>query len=292
MDRAVEPSYDPARDHSHDRELLLRELLSQSHASSWDEARLEWSFFDAYKSASPTHCLCGHGIQERCVLRNSITDCFALVGSCCVRQFMPEINREVPTTAIFASLKRVKKSPEKAVHKHLVKLAREKCLITHHAETWYARHSKKRALGREELDYRRVLNRRILSDHNPMRADAETALAERFCMPYRGPWKLDDQLLQQAREAGKLTEWEVRFYMENYGQKFVSEKQWPIKRRIEELTLPTPWVLDGETVQRALAHGHITPWECTFYLSGAQCQRFTIKQAVFKWHIEDTIRRP
>jgi hypothetical protein len=275
MNHLVEPPYDPARGHSHDRELLLHELLSQSHASNWDEARPEWSFFDAYEAPTLTHCLCGHGIKERCVLRNSITQCLALVGSSCVRQFMTELACEVPTNAIFASLKRVKRNPDKAMHKHLVKLAREKCRITPRAENWYARHSKKRALGREETGYRRILNRRILGDYYPEARDgAETAFAERFCMPCVGPWKLDDQLLQQACEDGKLTEWEVQFYTENYVKKFVSEKQRPIKRRIEELTLPTPWVLDEETVQWALDHRFITPWERAFYLSGAQCQRF------------------
>jgi hypothetical protein len=291
MNRPVEPPHDPARGHSHDRGLLLHEMLSQSNASIWEEARLEWSFFDAYEDASMTHCLCGHEIKERCVLRNRFTECLALVGSSCVREFMTEITCEVPTNAIFASLKRVKRSPDKAVHKHLVKLAREKCRITSHAENWYAKHNQKRALKHEETEYRRILNRRILGDYPETRDAAETAFAERFCMPYDGPWKLDEQLLQQACKDGRLTEWEVKFYTENYAKDYVSDKQRPIKRRIEELTLPTPWVLDEETLQLALDHRFITPWDHTFYLSSAQCQRFTSKQAVIKWRIEDKVRR-
>jgi hypothetical protein len=231
--RPEEPPYNPATSHSCNKALLVQEMLSMSRASDWDEARLEWSFYDAYDETNFTHCLCGHGIKERCVLHNRFTNCFALVGSSCVKEFMHEICQKVPMDAIHASIKRVRKNPGKAVHEHLVKLAREKRRITDRAYGWYCGCIRKRSLTKPENFYRTILNRRILGD------PTEAADAERFCMPYMGHWNLDDQLLRQALEQGRLTEWEVKFYEGNYG-KGVSAKQAPIKRRIEELTLPEP----------------------------------------------------
>ena len=295
MARPFEPPHNPATGHSHDRELLIQEMLSTSSSSVWEEARLEWELFDVYEDANMTHCLCGHEIMERCVLRNRITECDALVGNSCVKQFMSDLVVDIPTNAIFASIKRVKKSPGKAVHKHLVKMAKEKRRITGWAESWYVKHSRKRDLTAREMAYRRRLNRRILAEpEEPQEMQeataVETVASERFCMPCGEPWTLDEQLLQQAREDGRLTEWEVKFYKDNYYKGYVSEKQAPIKRRIEELTLPTPWVLKEDVLQWALGHRFISSWDYEFYVSNAEQQRFTDKQAAIKWRIEDKVQ--
>jgi hypothetical protein len=283
MDSLVEPPYNPDTCNSHDKNLLIQSLLSMGHARDWETARLEWSFYDAYLQPTYTNCLCGHGIKERCVLRNSHTEHRAIVGNCCVKEFMHEICNDFSTDAVFASIRRVKKSPGKTVHKHLVKLAKERKRITSRAESWYSRCRGKRTLTETEVAYRIILNARIL--------DARLVHeAERFCLPVRGPWKLDDQLLRQAREQGRLTDWEVKFYEENYGKPRVSAKQAPIKRRIEELTLPAPWALDEETLQRALEQRLISSWEHAFYLSNLQRPFFTAKQAEIKWRIEDKVR--
>ena len=109
--RPFEPPHNPDTGHNHDRELLIQEMLSMSSAPGWEEARLEWELFDVYEETSMTHCLCGHEIIERCVLRNRITDCLALVGNSCVKQFMSDLVADIPTNAIFASIKRVRKKP-------------------------------------------------------------------------------------------------------------------------------------------------------------------------------------
>ena len=147
---------------------------------------MNWTSFDAYEDANMTHCLCGHGIMERCVLRNRITECVALVGNKCVKQFSSHIALAAPTDAIFASIKRVRKDIDKMVHKDLAKLAREKGRTTARAERWYANSSRKRLLTTREIAYRRCLNRRIMSSSPP--ALLETCDASgRFCMPVVGP---------------------------------------------------------------------------------------------------------
>ena len=131
MHRPPEPAFNPDACHRHDRELLIHELLAMSRAQSWAEAKLEWDFFDAYEDTNMTHCLCRHGIMERCVLRNRLTGCLALVGNKCVKQFIPHISLDAPTGAIFASIKRVRKDPDRVVHKHRLKMAKRK--ETHHS---------------------------------------------------------------------------------------------------------------------------------------------------------------
>ena len=124
-DRLVEPEYDEDRQNCHDVALLRQELLELSRSTEWDEAKLEWDLQDAYWEDSFTHCLCGHGIKERCVLFNKHTKCRALVGNCCVKRFAPDLAKSNSTDAVFASIRRVKKSYEKALHSQLVRRAHE-----------------------------------------------------------------------------------------------------------------------------------------------------------------------
>jgi hypothetical protein len=159
----VEPPFDPASMHCCNKDLLKEEMLGKSRASSWDEARLEWSFHEAYMNATPTHCLCGHGILERCVLHNASTNCFVLVGSRCVREFMHELCQVVPVGAIFASIRRVRADPSKSFHGHLVKWAHAKRHISDRALAWYNDNRRNRKLSHGELKYRETLNRRIMN---------------------------------------------------------------------------------------------------------------------------------
>ena len=134
MARPHEPPFNPNKCHTFDRQLLIQEMTALSHAENWDEAKLELDFSDAYEDANMTHCRCGHGIMERCVLHNRITECIALVGNKCVKRFISHIALAAPAYAIFASIKRVRKDIDKTVHKYIVKLAMAKGRITARAE--------------------------------------------------------------------------------------------------------------------------------------------------------------
>jgi hypothetical protein len=278
-----EPPYTPATGHTYDREKMIHEMLSMSIADVWEKARSEWSLFEVYDDTCKTHCLCGHEITERCVLRNHKTDHLALVGNSCAKQFMPR-ESETTTSAMFASIKRVKKSPEKSLHNHIVSLARQKRRITQRAEDWYNHVRTKRKKTSEENRYHAIINRRILQE------DAEDTVADRFCMPFGGAWKLNDMLLLWAHENGRLTQAEVEYYTSNYYNPFVTDGQKPIKRRIEELTLPQPFTVDEETLRKALTRRLIPPADFEFYLSAAQTKFFTDTQARIKWRVEDLCR--
>ena len=108
-------------------------------------------------------------------------------------------------------------------------------------------------------------------------------------MPFDGPWALDDATLAAALKQGKVTEWEDKFYRDNFGKQRVSCKQAPLKRRIEECAQPRPWYLDEAALEEGRRCGRISAWEVRFYMSNLGQPRFTQKQAAIKWKIEDAL---
>ena len=83
---------------------LSAEIVAQSEAQAWDEAKLEWKLDHIYWEEEPDTCLCGHyPINELCILRNAKNGNTALVGNCCVKKFMG-----LPSDKIFQSLKKSK----------------------------------------------------------------------------------------------------------------------------------------------------------------------------------------
>ena len=292
-DRPVEPEYDEDRRNCHDAALLRQELLELSRSTVWDEAKLEWDLQDAYWEDGFTHCLCGHGIKERCILFNKHTKCRALVGNCCVKRFAPDLAKSNSTDAAFASIRRVKKSYEKALHSQLVRRAHQLRRISAWAEAWYLRNRRSRTLTPKELAYRRRLNARILAAEEEEEEDRARATDEekRFCMPHGGPWALDEHLLQEALDAGRLTEWEVSFYKTKYGLSHVSAPQSPIKRRIEESTLQNPWPLECAQLTAARVQGLITQLDQNYYEFKASKKLISSWDAQRKWRIEELVLR-
>ena len=290
--RPAEPKYDANRHNCHDTALLRQELMNPGRSAVWDEAKLEWELQDTYWEDDPTHCLCGHGIKERCVLFNKHTRCRALVGNCCVKRFAPDLAKSNSTEAVFASIRRVKKGYEKALHAQLVRRAREQKRISGWAEAWYLRYRRLRSLTPKEVAYRRRLNVRILAaEEDRARAMDETDEEARFCMPHGGPWTLDEQLLQEALDTGRLTEWDVSFYKSNYARLNVSTSHIPIKRRIEESTLPNPWFLDAPKLTAARGRGFIAWRDQNFYESKARKKVISEWDVQRKWRIEEQVLR-
>ena len=83
---------------------LFDEVLSVSHAYSWEEARQEWSLEQLYRDISDeTNCACGkESIHNICVIHNAITANSLVVGNCCVNKFLL-----LPSQRIFAAYKRL-----------------------------------------------------------------------------------------------------------------------------------------------------------------------------------------
>jgi len=114
-------------------EQIRKELLADSRASAWDEAKLEWRIEKAVLEPDWSNCLCGHGIKQKCYLRNTETGALNYVGSSCMRQFM---HLDAPE-AMFQSIRRVRQAPERRLHPRVLNLAVEAGVITDEDRTLY-----------------------------------------------------------------------------------------------------------------------------------------------------------
>lgn len=89
---------------------LTRAIIEKSVAKTWEEAKREWIFdgdiiiaSDVEVANSDYVCLCGHRhLKELCYIRNTINENTALVGNCCVRKFLHNIEN---TNKIFAAIR-------------------------------------------------------------------------------------------------------------------------------------------------------------------------------------------
>ena len=142
--------YDPERHYSCRHGELRCELIAQSLAEDWEAAKLEWTLERAVLEPGWSSCLCGHGIKQKCYLRNSKTGAVNFVGSSCVKQFMRHLDAP---SAMFQSIRRVRQAPERRLHRRLLRLAVESGVISEEERAAYQ-------TGEE----RRAINLRILAD--------------------------------------------------------------------------------------------------------------------------------
>ena len=203
--------------------LLRHELLSLSQSEEWETAKTEWKLHDCYWNDNFSHCLCSHAIKERCVLRNLVTERTATVGNCCVKQFLGHVTST--SDAVFASLKRVHDDDSKSLHPDLVDLAESRGDIAPWAAELYKKLIRKRALSQKQIAFRVRQNHRILGD-------VVLCRAEGYCSHH--PWALSREVLTTALQDGVISSWEHEFYSGNLSSLCVSEKQRPIKIRIED----------------------------------------------------------
>ena len=140
--------YDANKHYTCDPKEMHKELLAASKASTWDDAKLEWTIEKAVLEPDWSNCLCGHGIKQKCYLRNTETGALNFVGSSCVRQFM---HLDAPN-AMFQSIRRVRQAPERRLHARVLDMAFEAGVITEEDRTRY------------KSGERKEINLRILAD--------------------------------------------------------------------------------------------------------------------------------
>ena len=130
---AVCRAYDATTHYNCHPEQMRKELLSASKASTWEDAKLEWTIEKAVLEPDWSNCLCGHGIKQKCYMRNNETGALNFVGSSCVRQFM---HLDAPD-AMFQSIRRVRQAPDRRLHPRVLNLAVEAGVITDEDRTLY-----------------------------------------------------------------------------------------------------------------------------------------------------------
>ena len=142
--------YDPDTHYSCRHGDLRAELIAQSLAEDWEAAKLEWTLEGAVLEPHWSSCLCGHGIKQKCYMRNTKTGAVNFVGSSCVKQFMRHLDAP---SAMFQSIRRVRQAPERRLHRRLLSLAVDSGLITEEERTAY-----------RSGEGRHAINLRILAD--------------------------------------------------------------------------------------------------------------------------------
>lgn len=202
-------------------EILQREIIARSDANSWEPAKAEWALACVYWQATGGQCLCTHKpIKEICVLRNSKSEQEAIVGNCCVKRFLENISSEI----IFAAVRRVNLDGAKALNREVIKFARNLDWISAWDHKFYVNTWRKRKMTERQGNQRIRINNLILRRMRDPDAESEEE---------ESPWKLDESTLESACADGRISNWEKEFYIGNLSRKFVSDRQQPIKRRIE-----------------------------------------------------------
>ncbi len=137
---------------------LSAEIVAQSEAQAWDEAKLEWKLDHIYWEEEPDTCLCGHyPINELCILRNAKNGNTALVGNCCVKKFMG-----LPSDKIFQSLKKIKSDEEKPINAETILHAFSKGWITEWERKFCFDTIRKRVLTTKQMAKRIQINQKVL----------------------------------------------------------------------------------------------------------------------------------
>lgn len=208
---------------------LRKQLLDLSDTQDWETARGQWKFYDCCWDDTKGKCLCGHVIKERCVLKNERTSRLVIVGNCCVKHFLGDLPNTIATDACFASIKRVKKDIRKTLHRDIVRLAEQRCVITARAAQWYIKWLRTRKLFGDDAIHRKKLNQVMLTN-GPYPFESPTELfAHNHCT-----WNLDIHALDLAVQKGSISAQERDWYIGNQWHSDITDEEGPYKVAIEE----------------------------------------------------------
>ena len=139
---------------------LIEILLSRSDHKVWEHARMEWvlDHIDYLEDGEPMdHCLCEHEIRELCFIRNACTGQMAMIGNCCVKQFLP-----IDTATIFDGLRRIRRDMNKAPGDGLVRYASERGILNEWETKFSTDTRRKRKLSERQRTCRYSINQKIL----------------------------------------------------------------------------------------------------------------------------------
>ncbi|MFG0598404.1 hypothetical protein ACF8OH_27140 [Delftia sp. WSY_9] len=149
---------------SHNFELLKAHILPLSMASTFGEAKREWSLVAVEISDEWDQCPCGQAIKEHCYIKNKITGNETYVGNVCVNNFLG-----IDTGTLFDGLKRIAEDPQANPNLAVIAYAEERgYLYERDGETAEAdflrrtvrKHQKTHSA--KQLAWKEKINRRIL----------------------------------------------------------------------------------------------------------------------------------
>lgn len=138
---------------------LKDEIIKLSKSNNWDSAVLEWELSQIWFNNST--CLCGHNIIENCQIINIFNKKTAIVGNCCVKKFMKNIESD----KYFRSLKKIKLDDTKSLIPELIQYSFEEDIINQWEYEFYFNtlKLKPRKMTPKQRVIRVKINNKILS---------------------------------------------------------------------------------------------------------------------------------
>lgn len=138
---------------------LKAEILALSRATDWETAKTEWKLIGISEAEERETCLCGHfPIIELCTITNQVTDRTADVGNICVKRFLG-----FRSDLIFASIKRIRKDPDKSIGADAAVFFHERGIINAWEYRFQQNTFRKRDITSKQLGTRHTINQKILA---------------------------------------------------------------------------------------------------------------------------------
>ncbi len=140
---------------------LKQRIIEMSDANNWERAVLEWKLQGVYMDKKTT-CLCGHyPIVNICEIRNYLNNNTAIVGNCCVNNFLGLHSKK-----IFGAIKRVHMDIDKSFNTETIEFAFYKKWVNEWEKEFYLDIKNKRNLSDKQLKCKRKINKKILNRFN------------------------------------------------------------------------------------------------------------------------------
>jgi hypothetical protein len=138
------------------KETFIKEIIALSESNNFYQAVLEWKLISIFDMEN--NCLCGHPIIENCEIQNIYNDNIVIVGNCCIKKFIKNINSGI----LFSSVKRLSKNGTKSVNTSLLDLMYENEVINAWELFFYKDIIRKRNLSPKQQAKKVQINNKII----------------------------------------------------------------------------------------------------------------------------------
>lgn len=143
-------------EHNFDR--LKEHILSLSIATEWSDAKNEWKLVGVEVRECWDSCPCGKEIKELCHIENQLNGRRTYVGNVCVNRFIG-----IDTGNLFAGLRRLIDDDTANANEDLIVHAYRLGYIYESEYKFLMQTRRKRVLSMKQLEWKRKINRRIVS---------------------------------------------------------------------------------------------------------------------------------
>ena len=134
---------------------LIAEILKHSNSPKWEYAKLEWDLKNIFQKDN--HCVCGHEINDNCVIENIHNGNKMIVGNVCVEKFLP-----IKSKSIFDGLKRIINDKSKSTSKKMLEYCYLRKILNQWEYEFYNNIHKKRKLTEKQKKRKFALNYKII----------------------------------------------------------------------------------------------------------------------------------